>query len=86
LGRRGRAQQRHEKADRVRLLIERSLHQSVGNDTHDGSPRCRFTRVKNTDLMPDRALICPMLPRKARVHYRDRLFCVGIINREIAPF
>ena len=27
-----------------------------------------------------------MLARKTRVHNRDRLFCVGIVHREIAAF
>jgi hypothetical protein len=26
-----------------------------------------------------------MLPRKTRVDDRDRLLCIGVINREIAP-
>src|SRR5262249_42757245 len=80
LGRWRRAKERHIKAGGVGLLIERPLHQSVGNDAYDHSPRLRLTRVENADLMSERALIAQMLPRKTCVHDRDRLLCVRIID------
>ena len=36
--------------------------------------------------MPERALIAPMFAREARVHDRDRLLRVAVVDREIAAF
>src|SRR4029434_2969258 len=80
------AKEWHIEAGIIRLLIERTLHQSVRNDTYDRSPRLWLTWVENSDLMSERALIAPVLTGKTRIHDRDRLLCVAIISRKIAPF
>src|SRR5262249_40454661 len=65
------AEKRHVESRVVVLLIERPLHQSVRNDSDDGAPRCRLSRIKNTNLVANRALIPPILSSEARVDHRD---------------
>ena len=46
----------------------------------------RLSRIENANLVTNRALIPPIFSGKTRVHDRDRLFRIGIIEREIAAF
>src|SRR5262249_28231258 len=51
----------HVESRRLGLLIEWSLHQSVGNDSDNRAPRLGLARIKNADLMTECALIAPIL-------------------------
>src|SRR5439155_13275241 len=86
LRRRRRAEQRHVKSGGLGLLIERALHQCVRHDADNRSPWLRFGGIKNAHLMPERALVPPVLSSKTRVHDRHRLLRVIVIDREIAAF
>ena len=52
---------------------------------HDRSPAV-VAWVENSTFHVQARFVALMLPCKTRVHDRNRLLCVGIINREIAPF
>jgi len=80
------AEEWHVEAGIIGLLIERTLHQSLGNNAYYRSPRLRLAWVEDSDLMSQRALVAPMLPRKTCIHDRNRLLCVAVISRKIAPF
>ena len=86
LSRRRRPKQRHIKTRRLGLLVERSLHQRVGHYADNRSPWLRLSWVENADLMAKRALVAPVLSGKARVHDRDRLLGIDVVDRKIAAF
>ena len=81
-----RAEQRHVEPGGLGLLIERTLHQRVRHDADDGAPRLFFAGIEDADLMSERALVAPILLREARIHDRDRLLRVGVVDGEIAAF
>ena len=74
------------KIRQYRFADRTALHQRVGHNADDGSPRLRLAGIEDSDLMTDRALIAPMFPRKTRIHNCDRLFRVDIVDGEIAAF
>ena len=41
---------------------------------------CSLAGIEDADLMPERALVAPVFARKARVHDRDRLFRIGVVD------
>ena len=78
-GRRG-AEQRHVESGGLGLLIERTLHQRVRHDADDGSPRLLLAGIEDAHLMSERALVAPMFSGEARIHDRDRLLRVGVVD------
>jgi hypothetical protein len=52
----------------IGLLIERTLHQRVWDDTDDGSPRLWISRIEDSNPMTDRAFPTIIFSRKTRVH------------------
>src|SRR5205823_3155202 len=80
------AEQRHEESRAIGLLIERTLHQRVWDDADDGSPRLWVARIENSNPVTDRAFTTIIFSRKTGVYQRDWLFCVGVINGEVAAF
>src|SRR5437764_1324104 len=67
------AEQRQEKSRAIGLLIERTLHQRVWDDTDDGSPRLWVARIEDSNPMTDRAFTAIMFSRKTGVYHRDWL-------------
>ena len=80
------SEQRHVEACVVGLLVERPLHQRVRHHADDSAPRLGLAGIENPDLMTKGALIAPMLARKTRVHDRDRVFRIRVVDSEIAAF
>jgi hypothetical protein len=80
------SQQRNVEADAIPLRIEWSLHQHIGRDPDDRAPRLWLDRIETPDLVAERALGAKVFSRETRIHDRDRLFRVGLFDREIAAF
>ena len=83
---RRRAKEWHVKSGGLGLLIEWSLHQQIWNHTDNGAPRLRVARIENPDLVTERASIAPIFSRETRVHDRDRLLRIAVIDCKIAAF
>ena len=80
------SKQRNIKAGSVSLLIERALHQGVGNNADDCAPRLGLPGIENANPATDWTFVTKILSSKARVDDGHRLLRVRIVDAEIAAF
>src|SRR5207302_11232066 len=62
-GRRRDSEQRDIESAVIGLLIEWPLHQGVGDNAHDCSPRLRLRRIENANPASNRTFIAPIFSR-----------------------
>ena len=81
------AEQRHIKTAVIGLRIERALHQRVGHDADNCSPRTAAEPgSKIRTRRPIALSLTEIFVREAGVHDRHRLFLVVVFNCEVATF
>src|SRR5437762_2483991 len=86
LRRRRNAEQRNVKSGVISLCVEWSLHQRVWNHSNDSAPWLWLRGIIDPNAAAEWAFITPIFLRKTRAYDCNRLFCIGVIDREIAPF